>query len=124
MDFHLASGKHRLNGSRRSLCRVLDDGHDRDPVRLFPDDALSPGIYVAPSPGVIFDLPTCRILVLGSLTLVVPFIELRNPGQPAPYSSFPFVALTILVAAILIACVVVHRRPDTGSQEGAFSEAE
>ena len=59
--------------------------------------------------------------VLGSLTLVVPFIELFKPGQPAPYSVFPFVALTILAAAIVIACVVVHRRPDTGSGEGAFS---
>ncbi len=59
--------------------------------------------------------------VLGSLTLVVPFIELCKPGQPAPYSLFPFVALAILLATIVIACVVVHRRPGTGSGEGAFS---
>ncbi len=61
------------------------------------------------------------IPVLGSLTLVVPFIELCRPGQPAPYSSFPFVALAILVVSIVIACVVVHVRPGTGSGEGAFS---
>ena len=44
---------HRIDEPRRSLCRVLDDGHDRDPVRLLPDDALSPGVHVAPPPAVV-----------------------------------------------------------------------
>jgi len=61
------------------------------------------------------------IPVLGSLTLIVPFIELCKPGQPAPYSLFPFAALAIVVVAIVIACVLVHRRPSIGSGEGAFS---
>ena len=61
------------------------------------------------------------IPALGAVVLVVPFIELCKPGQPAPYSLFPFVALAILLATIVIACVVVHRRPGTGSGEGAFS---
>ncbi len=62
--------------------------------------------------------------VLGSLTLVVPFVELCKPGQPAPYSEFPFVALVIVAAAVAIAGLVVHRHPDAGSGEGAsFSES-
>jgi amino acid transporter len=62
--------------------------------------------------------------LLGALTLVVPFVELCKPGQPAPYSAFPYIALTLVAAAAAIACVVVHRRPSTGSGEGtAFSEA-
>ncbi len=61
------------------------------------------------------------IPVLGSLTLVVPFIELCKPGQPAPYSLFPFAALAIVVVAFVIACVLVHRRPSIGLGEGAFS---
>jgi amino acid transporter len=59
------------------------------------------------------------IPVLGSLTLIVPFVELCKPGQPAPYSAFPFIALAIVAAATAISCVVVHRHPRTGSGEGA-----
>ncbi len=64
------------------------------------------------------------IPVVGALTLIVPFIELCKPGQPAPYSEFPYIALAVVAAATVIACVVVHRRPSTGSGEGkTFFEA-
>jgi amino acid transporter len=63
------------------------------------------------------------IPILGSLALFVPFIELCKPGQPAPYSEFPFIALAILAVAIVISCVVVHRHPRTGIGEGTqFSD--
>jgi amino acid transporter len=58
------------------------------------------------------------IPALGSVTLVVPFVELCQPGQPAPYSAFPFAALAAGAAAAVIACIVVHRHPATGSSEG------
>ncbi len=62
--------------------------------------------------------------LLGALTLIVPFVELCKPGQPAPYSEFPYVALAIVAVASAIACVVVHRHPSTGSGEGTtFSES-
>jgi hypothetical protein len=61
--------------------------------------------------------------VLGSLTLVVPFVELCKPGQPAPYRAFPFVALAVVLMAAVLACVVVHRHPRTGAGEGGFSES-
>jgi amino acid transporter len=57
----------------------------------------------------------------GSTTLIVPFVELCQPGQPAPYSAFPFIALAIGAAAAVIACIVVHRHPRTGTGEGAPS---
>jgi amino acid transporter len=64
------------------------------------------------------------IPLLGALTLVVPFVELCKPGQPAPYGEFPFLALAIVAIAGAIACVVVNRHPSTGSGEGAaFSES-
>jgi len=64
------------------------------------------------------------IPVMGALTLIVPFVELCKPGQPAPYSEFPYIALAIVAAATVIACLVVHRHPSTGSGEGAtFSES-
>jgi hypothetical protein len=59
------------------------------------------------------------IPILGSLTLIVPFVELCKPGQPAPYSEFPFMALAIVAVAAMIACFVVHRHPSTGSGEGS-----
>ncbi|MGD1059602.1 MAG: APC family permease [Solirubrobacteraceae bacterium] len=61
---------------------------------------------------------------IGALTLIVPFIELCKPGQPAPYSEFPYVALAIVAVATVTACVTVHRHPSTGSSEGTtFTES-
>ena len=64
------------------------------------------------------------IPVLGALTLIIPFLELFKPGQPSPYSAFPFIALAIVALAGLIAFVVVQRHPSAGSGEGsAFAES-
>jgi amino acid transporter len=63
------------------------------------------------------------IPLLGSITLIVPFIELCKPGQPAPYSEFPFIALAIVALAVILACLAVHRHPSTGLGEAtALSE--
>jgi amino acid transporter len=51
---------------------------------------------------------------VGSVVLIVPFIELCAPGQPSPYNVFPFLALALLVVAAAIAWVVVHRNPSAG----------
>ena len=62
------------------------------------------------------------IPALGSITLIVPFVELCQPGQPAPYNAFPFIALALVAAAAVTGCVVVHRHPRAGAGEGtAFS---
>ena len=58
------------------------------------------------------------IPVLGSIALIVPFIELCKPGQPVPYSTFPFIAIGLLAVAMAIATLVVRRHPSTGSGEG------
>ena len=61
---------------------------------------------------------------LGALVLVIPFAELFRPGQPVPYSLFPYIAIAIAAVATAIAFVVVHRHPATGSKEGTeFTEA-
>jgi len=57
--------------------------------------------------------------LLGSATLVVPFIELCKPGQPAPYGAFPFVALGLVAVALAVAVLVVRRDPSVGSGEGS-----
>ena len=56
--------------------------------------------------------------LLGSGTLVVPFVELCKPGQPAPYGAFPFVALGLVAVAATTAGLVVRHRPSTGAGEG------
>jgi hypothetical protein len=62
--------------------------------------------------------------LLGALSLIVPFVELFKPGQPAPYSQFPYLALAILAAAAGIAWLTVRRNPSAGSGEGtALSES-
>jgi amino acid transporter len=58
--------------------------------------------------------------LLGAAALVVPFVELFQPGQPAPYSVFPYLAIASLLAAIAIAWYVVARNPRAGATEGAF----
>ncbi len=60
---------------------------------------------------------------LGALALTVPFIELFKPGQPAPYSEFPYLAVAIGAAACVIAWITVRRHPSAGSGEGTvFTE--
>jgi hypothetical protein len=57
--------------------------------------------------------------VLGSVTLIVPFVELCQPGQPAPYNAFPFIALALGAAAAVAAWLRVFRHPHAGAGEGA-----
>jgi hypothetical protein len=59
------------------------------------------------------------IPVLGSITLIVPFVELCQPGQPAPYNAFPFIGLALVAAAAVIAWLFVRRHPHAGAGEGA-----
>ncbi len=54
---------------------------------------------------------------MGSAVLIIPFIELCKPGQPSPYSAFPFIALGLVAVAAAGAGLVVHRHPTTGSGE-------
>jgi hypothetical protein len=57
--------------------------------------------------------------LLGALALIVPFVELFKPGQPAPYSWFPYAALVVAAAAGAIAHLTLRRNPSAGSGEGS-----
>jgi amino acid transporter len=63
------------------------------------------------------------IPALGATALIVPFVELCKPGQPAPYSEFPYLALAVVALATVTACVTVHRHPSTGAGEGTTFSA-
>jgi amino acid transporter len=60
---------------------------------------------------------------LGSAVLVVPFVELCQPGQPSPYGYFPYLALAVLAVAVTIGVVVLHRHPSAGSGEADVTDA-
>ncbi len=59
------------------------------------------------------------IPALGSITLIVPFAELCQPGQPAPYSTFPYLALGPAAVAAVTGWLRVRRDPRAGAGEGA-----
>lgn len=61
--------------------------------------------------------------LLGAASLALPFVELFQPGQPSPYSLFPYLALAAVLAAVLIAQYVVRRNPAAGAGEGAALQA-
>ncbi|ACU72202.1 amino acid permease-associated region [Catenulispora acidiphila DSM 44928] len=57
--------------------------------------------------------------LLGAVAIVVPLYYLVKPGQPAPYSWFPYVSLALLVASVAYALVLTRRDPTLGERVGA-----
>ncbi|WP_020140653.1 APC family permease [Streptomyces sp. 351MFTsu5.1] len=65
---------------------------------------------------------TVRHLVLpglGALAILVPLYYLAKPGQPAPYSWFPYAALATLLAAVGYATLLVRRDPGLAERVGS-----
>ena len=57
--------------------------------------------------------------LLGAIALVVPFVELCRPGQPAPYDVFPYFALAIVAVAAVAAVTVARRQRRAGASPPA-----
>jgi amino acid transporter len=65
---------------------------------------------------------TVRHLVLpaiGVLAILVPLYYLAKPGQPAPYSWFPYAAMAALLAAVGYAALLVRRDPSLAERVGS-----
>jgi amino acid transporter len=56
---------------------------------------------------------------LGAAGIVVPLYYLVKPGQPAPYSWFPYVSLVLLLVSVVYAVVLTRRDPALGERVGA-----
>jgi amino acid transporter len=59
--------------------------------------------------------------LLGALALTLPFGVLFKPGQPVPYSVFPYLAVALLLIAIAYGRYIVSRNPRAGTNEGSFA---
>ena len=57
--------------------------------------------------------------LVGTLTLAIPFAELFQPGQPVPYSVFPYLSVAILVTAFVYARWVLRHNPRAGASGGS-----
>ena len=58
--------------------------------------------------------------VLGTAWILVPLYYLAKPGQSAPYSWYPYLALGFVIGAILYASVLVKRDPGIGDRVGSI----
>jgi amino acid transporter len=58
--------------------------------------------------------------VLGMAAIAVPVYYLCKPGQPQPYSWFPYAALGVIVVSIIYAMILVRRDPGIGERVGSI----
>jgi hypothetical protein len=60
------------------------------------------------------------IPVLGTVLMLFPLWGLIEPGQPAPFSYFPWLALALLLISILYGIILAHRSPDLVQRIGSY----
>ncbi|MDQ6819451.1 MAG: APC family permease [Actinomycetota bacterium] len=57
--------------------------------------------------------------LLGAAAIGYPLYQLVKPGQPAPFDRYPFIALGVLVVALIYGAVVYRRDPTLGERVGS-----
>ena len=58
--------------------------------------------------------------LLGAAFIIVPLYYLSKPGQAAPYSWYPYVALGVLVLSVGYAIVLTRRDPTLADRVGSI----
>ncbi|WP_370354855.1 APC family permease [Catenulispora sp. EB89] len=58
--------------------------------------------------------------LIGAAAIVVPLYYLAKPGQSEPYNWFPYLALGVLVVALVYALILVRRDPGLGERVGSI----
>ena len=58
--------------------------------------------------------------ILGALFIVVPLYYLAKPGQPTPYNWYPYIALIVVVLAVIYAAVLSKRNPGLADRVGSI----
>jgi amino acid transporter len=108
-------------------------GGSSDPVNLYAEcstlgtililfvyvlTAISLPFYIRRRGHPLSVLRHCVLPLAGVLTLAIPFAELFQPGQPMPYSAFPYLSVAILLVAFVYARWVLDRNPHAGAPAG------
>jgi amino acid transporter len=57
---------------------------------------------------------------LGLLSILVPIYYLSKPGQPTPFNWYPYMALGVVIIAIVYASMLVARDPGIGDRVGSI----
>jgi amino acid transporter len=58
--------------------------------------------------------------ILGALFIIVPLYYLAKPGQPTPYNWYPYIALVVVVLAVIYASVLSKRNPGLADRVGSI----
>ena len=58
--------------------------------------------------------------LLGAAAIGFPLYELIKPGQPAPFSHYPLIALGVVVVALIYGAVVFRRDRTLGERVGSI----
>jgi amino acid transporter len=58
--------------------------------------------------------------VIGVLWILVPLYYLAKPGQSAPYSWYPYIALGVIILAVIYATYLCSHDPDIGDRVGSI----
>jgi amino acid transporter len=58
--------------------------------------------------------------ILGIFAIGFPLWALVGPGQPAPFSFFPWISLAIIVVALIYAVILSQRDPQLGDRVGSI----
>ena len=58
--------------------------------------------------------------LLGAALIIVPLYYLSKPGQAAPYSWYPYVALVLLILSIIYAIYLTRRDPTIAERVGSI----
>ncbi len=58
--------------------------------------------------------------ILGTLWILVPLYYLAKPGQATPYNWYPYIALAVVIIAVVYASVLVKRDPGIADRVGSI----
>ena len=58
--------------------------------------------------------------IVGTAAIIYPLYQLVKPGQPSPYDWFPFVAVVLIVVALIYSLIINARDKTLGDKVGAL----
>jgi amino acid transporter len=116
-------GGHATSGSMSPLA-MFDESSTFGTILLLIVYGLSnlalPFYYKKHHPSLYNPFRHAVLPAIGVLWILVPLYYLAKPGQSAPYSWFPYIALGVLILAIIYASVLVKRDPGIGDRVGSI----